>query len=66
MTTKNFNVKNGLTTGNIILDAATGNITATNANLGNLVIANYFVSHFQQIFLPILLNLTSHQILTCT
>jgi hypothetical protein len=42
MTTKNFNVKNGLTTGNILLDAASGNITATNASLGNLVTANYF------------------------
>lgn len=45
MTTKNFNVKNGVTTGNIVLDAATGNITATNANLGNLVTANYFTGN---------------------
>lgn len=42
MTTKNFNVKNGLTTGNITLDGLTGNIAATNANLGNLTISNYF------------------------
>ena len=41
MTTKNFVVKNGITTGNIVLDAATGNITSTNANLGNLVTANF-------------------------
>ncbi len=42
MTTKNFNVKNGLTTGAITLDGLTGNITSTNANLGNLAVANYF------------------------
>lgn len=43
MTTLYFNVKGGLQTGNIILDAATGNITGVgNADLGNLVIANYF------------------------
>jgi hypothetical protein len=30
MTTKNFNVKHGLTTGNITLDAASSNITAGN------------------------------------
>jgi len=47
MTTKNFVVKNGVTTGNIILDAASGNITSTNANLGNAVIANYFIGNFQ-------------------
>ena len=47
MTTKNFVVKNGVTTGNIILDAATGNITSTNANLGNAVVANYFIGNFQ-------------------
>ena len=47
MTTKNFVVKNGVTTGNIILDAATGNITSTNANLGNAVSANYFIGNFQ-------------------
>lgn len=45
MTTKNFNVKNGLTTGNILLDAASGNITSTNANLGNLATANYFAGN---------------------
>jgi hypothetical protein len=37
VTTKNFVVKNGLTTGNIILDAVTGNITA------NVVVANLSV-----------------------
>jgi hypothetical protein len=42
MTTKNFNVKNGLTTGAITLDGLTGNITSTNADLGNLAVANYF------------------------
>ena len=45
MTTKNFVVKNGITTGNIVLDAATGNITAGNlsmagtATVGNLTIS---------------------------
>lgn len=43
MTTKYFDVKKGLKTGNIILDAETANITGVNnANLGNLVIANFF------------------------
>jgi hypothetical protein len=42
MTTKYFNVKHGITTGDILLDAETGNITATNANLGNLATANFF------------------------
>ena len=43
MTTKNFVVKGGLTTGNIVLDAASGNITGVgNANLGNLTTSNYF------------------------
>jgi hypothetical protein len=42
MTTKYFNVKVGLTTGNITLDATTGNVTAINASLGNLVTSNYF------------------------
>lgn len=37
MTTKNFVVKNGLTTGNIILDASSSNITA------NVVVANLSV-----------------------
>ncbi len=37
MTTKNFVVKNGLTTGNIILDASSSNITA------NIVVANLSV-----------------------
>ena len=42
MTIKYFNVKHGITTGDILLDAETGNITATNANLGNLATANFF------------------------
>jgi hypothetical protein len=42
MTTKNFVVKNGLTVGNVTIDAASGNILALNANLGNLAIANFF------------------------
>ena len=41
MTTKNFVVKNGITTGNIILDAATGNITANNLSMaGNATVGN--------------------------
>jgi hypothetical protein len=47
MTTKNFVAKNGVTTGNIVLDAATGNLTSTNANLGNAAIANFFIGNFQ-------------------
>jgi hypothetical protein len=43
MTTKYFNVKQGITTGNILLDGITGNITANNANLGNAVSANFFI-----------------------
>ena len=51
MTIKYFNVKQGITTGNIVVDAATGNITnvgnlsllgGTTANIGNLAIANFF------------------------
>jgi len=51
MTIKYFNVKQGITTGNIVIDAASGNISnignitllgATTANLGNLTISNYF------------------------
>lgn len=39
MTTKNFVVKNGITTGNIILDATSGNISGANASLsGNLAV----------------------------
>lgn len=37
MTTKNFNVKVGLTTGNITLDAASGNANVANINAVNLV-----------------------------
>ena len=43
MTTKNFVVKNGLSVGNVVIDASNGNITGIgNANLGNLAIANFF------------------------
>jgi hypothetical protein len=42
MSIKNFVVKNGLTVGNVTIDAATGNLVAVNANLGNLAIANFF------------------------
>lgn len=38
--TKNFVVKNGLTTGNIVLDASDSSITANSANLsGNLTVS---------------------------
>ena len=51
MTTKNFVVKNGITTGNITLDAATGNITGVgNANLGNLAVANFFSGNANALF----------------
>ena len=43
MTTKYFNVKQGITTGNILLDGISGNITANNANLGNALTANFFI-----------------------
>ena len=36
MTTKNFVVKNGITTGNIILSAESGNITGTNLSVTGL------------------------------
>jgi hypothetical protein len=42
MSTRNFVVKNGLTVGNVTIDAATGNLVAGNANLGNLAVANFF------------------------
>ena len=41
MTTKYFNVKQGITTGNILLDAATGNITA------NTVIDSFPVNQYR-------------------
>ena len=44
MSVKNFVVKNGITTGGVTLDAATGNITANNANLGNLLTVNFIAS----------------------
>jgi hypothetical protein len=37
MTTKNFNVKGGLTTGNITLDAASGNANVANVNATDTV-----------------------------
>jgi hypothetical protein len=46
-----FNVKQGIQTGNVVIDAASGNISnigniilvgGTSANLGNLTISNYF------------------------
>jgi hypothetical protein len=40
VTTKNFNVKNGLTVGNITLDATSGNLTGTNANITSNLTAN--------------------------
>jgi hypothetical protein len=44
MTTKNFVVKNGLTVGNVTIDATSGNLSgAGNANLGNAVVANFFI-----------------------
>lgn len=40
MSTKNFVVKNGLTTGNIVLNASDNSITANSANLsGNLTVS---------------------------
>ena len=43
MTTRNFVVKNGLTVGNVTIDASSGNLTGVgNANLGNLAVANFF------------------------
>ena len=42
MSTKNFVVKNGLTVGNVTIDAATGNLVTINAALGNLATANFF------------------------
>jgi len=35
VTTKYFNVKNGLTAGNITLDASSGNISTTNISVSN-------------------------------
>ena len=50
MTTKNFNVKNGLTVGTAVIDAATGNIAAGNITGGNLVTANYFSGNAANLF----------------
>ena len=52
MTTRYFNVKQGITTGNITIDATTGNITGIGnisvlggglSNLGNLATANFTI-----------------------
>jgi hypothetical protein len=50
MAIKNFVVKNGLTVGNTTIDAATGNLTVTNANLGNLAVANFFQGNGNALF----------------
>jgi hypothetical protein len=50
MAIKNFVVKNGLTVGNATIDAATGNLSVTNANLGNLVVANFFSGNANALF----------------
>ena len=50
MTTKNFNVKNGLTVGTAVIDAATVNIAAGNITGGNLVSANYFSGNAANLF----------------
>jgi len=42
MSTRNFVVKNGLSVGNVTIDAASGNLVTINANLGNLAQANFF------------------------
>ena len=48
MTTKNFVVKNGITTGNITLDASSGNITGTNLSVTGIsdlgAIANVIIT----------------------
>lgn len=48
MTTKNFVVKNGITTGNITLDATSGNITGTNLSVTGIsdlgAIANVIIT----------------------
>jgi hypothetical protein len=50
MAIKNFVVKNGLTVGNATIDAATGNLSVTNANLGNLATANFFAGNANALF----------------
>ena len=47
MTVKYFNVKNGLTAGNIILDATTGNVTGTNFYASTISVTG--VSHLGNI-----------------
>jgi len=42
MANQYFNARYGITTGNITLDAAPGNITANNANIGNKLTVNNF------------------------
>jgi hypothetical protein len=50
MAIKNFVVKNGLTVGNSTLDAASGNLVVSNANLGNLATANFFNGNANALF----------------
>ena len=50
MAIKNFVVKNGLTVGNATIDATSGNISVTNANLGNLAVANFFSGNANALF----------------
>jgi hypothetical protein len=53
MTTKNFNVKVGITTGNITLDAATGNANVANVNAtGTISTANLSVSRLTSNLIP--------------
>ena len=50
MSLKNFVVKNGLTVGNATIDATSGNLSVTNANLGNLAVANFFSGNANALF----------------
>ena len=50
MAIKNFVVKNGLTVGNATIDATSGNLSVTNANLGNLAVANFFSGNANALF----------------
>jgi hypothetical protein len=53
MTTRNFNVKVGITTGNITLDAASGNANVANLNAVNAVKAgNLFVTLLSSNLIP--------------
>lgn len=53
MTTKPFNVKGGLTTGNIFLDASTGNANVANINVtSNVTTANLSVTLLKSNLIP--------------